>query len=683
MTHMTDNGFQNDAAAGLGIDVGGTFSDSVLVDLGTKAVLSKAKSPTTHDNLIKGIERSVGLLDASLFHRIQLVSLSTTLATNALVEGRKSRIAAILPGYRRSLCPDEFLKDIYLVEGGHNAEGEEAAPLDMATVRKIVESTRSKVEAYAVSAYFSTRNPAHELAIKALMGELAPDMPVAYGHELSHRLNARHRATTTILNAHLIPLIGSLLRSVSRVLRGYAIEAPLMVVKGDGSLFREALCRDRPVETILSGPAASVVGAGFLMDKTIEDAVVIDIGGTTSDIALLSGGSPKLNDMGVTVGPWQTHVAAVDIRTVGLGGDSHVWMDHKLKIHVGPKRVEPLCLLGERFPNMIAQMRLLLKQQVTDERFVPTAFWSRTERESIPDLSPREQEILQALSDSPLNIFQLAKKLDVYPISVRDELARLEDLALVSPAGFSPTDIFHIRKQYQPGVRECSLLAAQYLAGRAGMDLDSFLLTVDEIIRRRAGLEMVEGLSVPPIPYSALEGTCPACRQIWSNAFWERGHPERQSGIGRFQLSLSLEVPIVGIGAPAHILIPPMAKRMATQAIVPEHAEVANALGAIVGTIVMNDQALIRPLPPEGFACFTSAGKSVHPTVEEAMERGRQYLAEHLQEQVRRAGGNGCELNVWEDRKEATLASGQEHLIEVVIRGQAVSKPRLQRKAEP
>jgi N-methylhydantoinase A/oxoprolinase/acetone carboxylase beta subunit len=680
---MSENDIQKETAVGLGIDVGGTFSDSVLIDLDTKAILSKAKSATTHDNLVKGIERSVGLLERRLFPRIRLVSLSTTLATNALVEGRKSRIAAILPGYRRALCPDEFLKDIHLVSGGHTAEGEEAAPLDLAAVRKIVESTRNKVEAYAVSAYFSTRNPAHELAIKELMSEMAPDLPVACGHELSHRLNAKHRATTTILNAHLVPLIRSLLRSVSGVLQGYSIQAPLMVVKGDGSLFREALCRDRPVETILSGPAASVVGAGFLMDSTIKDAVVIDIGGTTSDIALLSGGAPKLNDLGVVVGPWQTHVAAVDIRTVGLGGDSHVWMDHKLEIHVGPKRVEPLCLLGERFPNMISQMRLLLRQRVADDRFVPTAFWSRTERETFPELSDREQDILHALSDGPLNIFQLAKKLDAYPISVRDELARLEDLTLVSPAGFTPTDIFHIRKEYQPGVRKCSLLAAQYLAGRAGMDLDSFLLTVDEIIRRRAGLEMVEGLSSTAIPYSALEGTCPACRQIWSNTFWERGHSERQSRIGRFRLSLSLEVPIVGIGAPAHILIPPMAKRMTTKVIVPEHAEVANALGAIVGTIIMNDEALIRPLPPEGFACFTSAGKSVHPTVEQAMEAGRNYLSDHLKELVRLAGGNGCELNLWEDRKEAILASGQEHLIEVVIRGQAISKPKLQRKAEP
>ncbi len=679
---MSQDNHHNHPALGLGIDVGGTFSDSVLIELGGKAVLSTAKSPTTHENLINGIERSVGLLDRSLFPGIRLVSLSTTLATNALVEGRKSRIAAILPGYKRSLCPEAFLKDIHLVEGGHTAEGEEAAPLDVDAVREIIESTRDHVEAYAVSAYFSTRNPVHELAVKELIGELAPDLPVACGHELSGKLNARHRATTTILNAHLVPLIRSLLRSVSRVLEDFSISAPLMVVKGDGSLYREALCRDRPVETILSGPAASVVGAGFLMGNAIDDAVVIDIGGTTSDIAVLSGGAPKLNEGGVAVGPWQTHVTAVDVHTVGLGGDSHIYLDHRQEIHTGPKRVEPLCLLGERFPGLIAQMRQLLKMQLMDERFPPTAFWSRTERDGISRLSPREQDILEVLVDGPLNIFQLAKRLDVYPISVRDELDRLEDLALVRAAGFTPTDIFHIRGQYQPGVREFSLLAAQYLAGRAGMDLDGFLLKVDETIRRKAGLQMVECLSGPPVPYTALAGTCAACRQTWRNTSWERGRLERQAKIGRFRLHLSLDVPIVGIGAPAHIMLPPLAKRMAAEARVPEHAEVANALGAIVGTIVMHDQVLIRPLPPQGFACFTSVGKSVYTTLDEAMAHGRDYLDGHLRDQVRMAGGNGCELNVREDKKVATLASGHEHLIEVVLRGQAVSKPRLQGKAK-
>jgi N-methylhydantoinase A/oxoprolinase/acetone carboxylase beta subunit len=143
-------------------------------------------------------------------------------------------------------------------------------------------------------------------------------------------------------------------------------------------------------------------------------------------------------------------------------------------------------------------------------------------------------------------------------------------------------------------------------------------------------------------------------------------------------MRLSLDATIVGIGAPAHILVPPFARRIDAAVHIPEHAEVANALGAIVGSILINEQILIRPLPLEGFACFSSAGKSVSPTIDQAIEQGRMFLSEHLRCQAERAGGNGVELTLWEERRKAALSSGEEHLIEVVLHGRAVAKPRLE-----
>ncbi|MBI4773441.1 MAG: hydantoinase/oxoprolinase family protein [Deltaproteobacteria bacterium] len=675
---MTENRSNSDRVVGLGIDVGGTFSDSVLLDLNAGRVLSKAKSPTTHDDLVKGIERSVGLLDESLFPEIRLVSLSTTLATNALVEGRKSRIAAILPGYKPSQCPQEFIRDIHLVRGGHTAEGVELAFLDLESVQRIVEDTREKVEAYAISSYFSTRNPSHELQIKELVERLAPGKPVACGHDLSLKLNAGHRATTTILNAHLIPLIRDLLQSVKKVLVNYSIQAPLMVVKGDGSLFREEVCLERPVETILSGPAASVVGAGFLLKGSAEEAVVLDIGGTTTDIAVLKGGLPRLNDKGVAVGPWQTHVAAVDVRTVGLGGDSHIRTDHAGEIQIGPQRVEPLCVLGMRFPRLQRQLESVLATPARDPRFTPTAFWFRTDKPEPSRLADKERKLLRVLSGGPLNIFEFAKSLDAYPVTFVDDLTRLEHERLVQTAGFTPTDMFHIRGTYTFGNRECSETAGRFLAGQAGADLNDFLLQVNEIFNRKAALEMVDSLSAQPVGYGRQEQTCPACRQMWRNCFWERDTEVRRTNLGPFSIRLSLDLPLVGIGAPAHLLVPRLARAVHTESIVPENAEVANALGAIVGTILVNGQVLVRPLSPKGFACFTSAGKVVHPTLEESLTYARKFLTEHLSGEVRRFGGNGAELNLREERKQANLSSGQEILVEVILYGQAVAKPRFQ-----
>ena len=665
----------------MGIDVGGTFSDSVLIDLHASQVLSKAKSPTTHDDLVKGIERSLGLLDRNLFPQVRLVSLSTTLATNALVEGRKSRIAAILPGYKPSLCPPEFLPDIYLVRGGHTAEGDETAGLDLEEVRRIIESTRDTVEAYAVSAYFSTRNPSHELAIRELIRRLAPHIPIVCGHELSQKLNARHRATTTILNAHLIPLIRGLLLSVKKVLHGLSIQAPLMVVKGDGSLFREEICERRPVETILSGPAASVVGAGFLMGHALGKAVVMDIGGTTSDIAVLQGGYPRLNLNGVAIGPWQTHVTAVDVHTIGLGGDSHIRLNHNGEMRIGPKRVEPLCFLAKRFPNVLVQLKSAFSQPVKDTRFTPTAFWFRTNRKAPGHLASREKEILKVLFKAPLNIFEIAGKLDAYPITIREDLFRLAHQTLIGMSGFTPTDIFHIRNLYCVGNRECSLLAAQFLAKQTDMSLDTFLSKIEESFHRKAALEIVDSISSYPVSHANFEKTCPACRRIWQNCSWRRADGERQTEFGPFRMKLCLDIPLVAIGAPAHILAPPLAKGMQAREFVPQHAEVANALGAIVGTILINEQVLIRPLSPEGYVCFTSAGKSTCSTLEDAVNQARKFLTDHLQAEVGRAGGNELEMDIWEDRKQARLASGEQIMIEIVLHGQAVAKPRFQAKS--
>jgi len=241
--------------AGLGIDVGGTFTDVVLIDLETRQVLCSAKSRTTNQDLCLGIAKALGKLHSSLFPSINLVSLSTTLATNAIVQGSRSSIASILIGYREEHCPPEFRKGAVLIQGGHDVKGEEAAPLNQKEVLKIIEKTRDRVQAYAVAGYFSSRNPDHELRTKRLIEERT-DIPVVCGHELSPKLNAVVRASTAILNAHLIPIIRKLLLSVRAVLSRIGVEAPLMVVKGDGSLVSEEIALWRPIETVLSGPAA-------------------------------------------------------------------------------------------------------------------------------------------------------------------------------------------------------------------------------------------------------------------------------------------------------------------------------------------------------------------------------------------------------------------------------------------
>ncbi|GAG48148.1 unnamed protein product, partial [marine sediment metagenome] len=233
-------------------DTGGTYTDAALVDHASGEVLASAKALTTHHDLSIGIGQAVAAVFAGQAFsptQIGLVALSTTLATNAIVEGQGSPVCLLLIGYEPDLIRqygferELVTQDVVYLRGGHDGAGDEIAPLDEAAAREAILARRNRVEAFAVSGYFGVRNPAHELQVRALVEELTGpstgsghSLPVTCGHELTTRLNAVRRATTTTLNAQLIPLLRELIATVRRTLNEQGITAPLMVVKGDGSL---------------------------------------------------------------------------------------------------------------------------------------------------------------------------------------------------------------------------------------------------------------------------------------------------------------------------------------------------------------------------------------------------------------------------------------------------------------
>ncbi|MEY4340432.1 MAG: hypothetical protein RLZ14_2282, partial [Actinomycetota bacterium] len=305
----------------LGIDTGGTYTDAVLYDEAARAVVAAAKSPTTHHDLSIGV---CGAIDAVLSlgvvspAGIELVSLSTTLATNALVEGKGRPVAAVIIGFDADVVERAGLAEALggdpaiFLDGGHDPHGSAVTPLDLEKLAAEVRAVDARVEAYAVTAQFSVRNPEHELAAAALVRDLT-GKPVTLSHHLSARLNGPKRAVTAILNSRLISIIDGLVRTTEAALADRGVNAPVMVVRGDGSLVSAAFVRERPIETILSGPAASLVGAAHLTG--LDDAIISDIGGTTTDIAVLRNGIPTVSPEGATVGGHRTMVQAVAMHT--------------------------------------------------------------------------------------------------------------------------------------------------------------------------------------------------------------------------------------------------------------------------------------------------------------------------------------------------------------------------------
>ncbi|HDS74121.1 MAG TPA: hydantoinase/oxoprolinase family protein, partial [Firmicutes bacterium] len=301
-------------AIALGLDAGGTYTDAVLYDLDTNTLLASAKAPTTPPDYVRGVAEAVDALPLEIRATAEFVALSTTLATNAIVEHRHAPAGLVLIGYDEYESRSVNWNLKRRVSGRHSIRGEETEPLDEAGLRAaVVDLLNEGVAGIAISGVMSTRNPDHELRALDVTASMC-DLPIVAGHRVAGVLNAIVRAETAALNAGLIPIIHRFIDAVESVLASHGVaNAPVFMVTGDGSLMSSTAARVRPVETILSGPACSALGAARL--SGVGDAVVADIGGTTTDIAVLEGGTPRMSAGGVSVGSWRAGVRSAQVLT--------------------------------------------------------------------------------------------------------------------------------------------------------------------------------------------------------------------------------------------------------------------------------------------------------------------------------------------------------------------------------
>jgi len=641
----------------LGIDTGGTYTDAALVDYDTGRVVCAAKALTTRRDLSLGIGAAI---DAAFQQpgapspgQVSLVALSTTLATNAIVEGQGSPVGLVLIGYDRELIrqcgfeSDLATADVAYVAGGHDIRGDEAAPLDEAALRQAVAGLAGRVEAFAVSGYFGVRNPAHEEQAKALI-EGMTGLPVTCGHELTARLNSVRRATTVALNARLVPLLRELIETLRRTLTGRSIAAPVMVVKGDGSLVRAEWAMQRPIETILSGPAASVVGAWHLAQQEqvdLQDGAlwVVDVGGTTTDIASLSDGRPRLSREGAQVGRWRTMVEAVDVHTIGLGGDSHVRLGGSRRLAIGPQRVVPLSLLASQHPEIVAELR---RQVQTPPRAEAAAQFLTAHRTPARPLEGEEQRILDRLARGPVPLAGLIQDLRYGSLVLR----RVEKLAaerLVLCAGLTPTDALHALGRLALWDAEAAQLGAEVLSAQARCDRDELCRAVVDGVSDRAATALVgKALSDKSGPPRWEQE--PTAALLLERAL-DGGHG---AALG---CTLTLRQPLVAIGAPVAAYMPRVAEQLHTRLIIPPHAAVANAVGAVVGGVVQRQQVLVSPLDGR-LRLYLPDGVHDFALLEEAVAFAQGWMHTWLEAQARQAGAAQVEIQI--DRRDTYAPVG-------------------------
>lgn len=332
----------------IGVDVGGTNTDAVL--LAGKKVLGAVKRPTS-DDVSSGISAAIGALVSDCDIKpgeITAVMIGTTHFTNAFIQRHKLvPVYAVRIGFPAgrgiptfSSWPEDLRALVCggsaMVRGGFEFDGREISPLDEAAIANVVTEARAKgISQIAVSCIFSQLNPDHETRTAALISELAPEMEVSLSSELG-RVGLLERENAAIMNASLRPLAAIITAAFKRALEEQGITAPFYISQNDGTLMSADYMQRYPVMTFAAGPTNSIRGAAWLTGA--NDAIVVDIGGTTSDVGVLMGGFPRQSTVHVDVGGVRTNFRMPDILSIGLGGGSRV-RESTTGVTVGPDSV--------------------------------------------------------------------------------------------------------------------------------------------------------------------------------------------------------------------------------------------------------------------------------------------------------------------------------------------------------
>jgi N-methylhydantoinase A/oxoprolinase/acetone carboxylase beta subunit len=663
----------------LGLDTGGTFTDAVLLVDGRRVVAS-AKALTTPWNLAIGISKAIRavleLLPAGAScEQVSLVSVSTTLATNAVVENRFSPVCTLLIGFDDAMVERSGLQrpgsggSVVRVQGGHMATGEESSALDESAVTRAVAEHEARVEAFAVAANFSVRNPAHELRARKLI-RAATAKPVTCAHELSSKLDAPRRALTAALNARLTPQIRHLIEALARVLAEESIDAPLMIVKGDGSLMKAEIALEYPVETILSGPAASVVGAAFL--SGLEDFVVADMGGTTTDVAVVSGGRPVISGEGALVGAWRTMVEAVDVRTSGLGGDSEVHFDRQHRLCVGPRKAVPLSLLAHSFPAALTQLRSIAELERLPAH--PAHFAFRNPDRALPQhLSAVERRVWEALDLEPRQVSEVVRS-----GAGLEALRRLADAGLATLAAFTPSDAMHVLDRQHGWSREAAEFGARILAteernaraARAAVSPQTICERVYEHVVCETGrVLLAAALAQDP----GLQARGRGWGELGDRLIEDTVAGRQFSTL--LQTTLGLARPLIAIGAPVGAYYPEVARRLGAPLSIPTHAAVCNAVGAVAGVVSQTVEILVNQPTFKIFRVHDPAGSRDYEDPEPALAHAQRLSRELALAAARRAGAADPHVETSVTEKLAQAGPGADYLAEAVARSTATGRP--------
>jgi N-methylhydantoinase A/oxoprolinase/acetone carboxylase beta subunit len=418
-----------------------------------------------------------------------------------------------------------------------------------------------------------------------------------------------------------------------------------MLVKGDGSLASLANAIEKPIGTVLSGPAASVIGACQL--SGLENAIIADMGGTTTDIAIVSNGQPELSDDGARIGDWQPMVEAVRVSSIGLGGDSELRFGGHIGLHVGPRRVVPTSLLAHLYPQVVPKLETQLAGMVNarSNRFVMRL---ENNQALLNQLAPVELEAWELLSETPVELEAIVAEDRQFARA----LAKLKRLGLAIYSGFTPSDAVHvlgINSHWDKHAAELSariwMRQMRFLYGYGKWDSDDVEAACQQVYDlvtatiRRLLIEV--GLNEFDLARSSkTSGIVDTITRM------VMGSHENKGRKALFNLDFASDYPIVAVGAPAASYYQSVADSMNIGLHLPEHADVANAFGAVMGSVIQRAQITVTQ-PQHGIFCLFHGDQPKHfESLEAARAEARELVSSIARDKAIEAGAIDPEVTL-------------------------------------
>lgn len=609
---------------GIGIDTGGTCTDAVAYDLENHTLLASAKSLTTKLDLSIGILESLRKLPKELVKEAQSISLSTTLATNACVENKGSKARLFIYGgeedyiFRLGAKSGEFKpEDFICIDTKTTYEGRIRQMPDWDKISELLEGCKdceaiATVEIYCKQTAAKLEKKTKELAMNKLQ------VPVVCGYELFDNLDFIRRGNNALLNAKLVPVIDKFLKAIDESLEVDEILVKPAIVRSDGTLMSREFAKYHPVETLLCGPVASVMGAKELVQA--DEAIVLDMGGTTTDIAFIKKGQPLHAKDGIQIGNWRTFVKGLYVETFGLGGDSAVCYNSE-GMYLDERRVVPTCIIASEYPFILEELEELHKMQKGYTRPLHEYYILQKDISGIDGYNEEEQKICEILKDGPKSMKSLADELKIPVYNLNTE--NLERNGILMRSGLTPTDIMHIKGDYTAYDAKASFYAASFVARSLGMTPEELGDCVYNAVKKK----MYCSLAAILLKQQFKEFTKNGISSQVSYLIEESWDQYVKNPTGAFDVGIHLQVPttFIGLGGPIGIFLEDVATAFGATAIVPKHASVANAIGAVISNVSFEVEVLIHlDYPIEGgditYIVYSRGDSVSFETLEEARE---------------------------------------------------------------